>query len=105
MANFTLKKKLDFEFTLEEEPEVIYKIPTVSKLSFEEAQLMAKFGDETTIVKQGKMIRDFVLKYAPGLEEKGLGDMEYYAIFAAYIKFAQDDQDSGMGESSASRNS
>lgn len=96
MATFTLKKKVDFEFALEEEPKKVYRIPNVSKLSFAEAQLMASFGDQDTIVKQGTMVKDFILKYAPELKDKDLGDMEYYAIFGAYIKQAQDD---GLGES------
>ena len=56
---FVLKRHADFEFALEDDQEKTYVIPNVSKLSFEEAQLMAKFGDENSIVKQGKLQGDF----------------------------------------------
>lgn len=97
MANFILRKREDFTFALEDAPDVIYTLPAASNLGFEEAQLMANFGDESTIVKQGEMVKTFILKHAPELEKKNLGDMEYYAILNAYIEHNQ--KQKTMGES------
>jgi hypothetical protein len=98
MANFTLRKHEDFTFVLEDDPKTVYTLPAASNLGFKEAQLMANFGDETTIEKQGELVKEFILKYAPELEDKGLGDMEYYAILNAYIEHNQN-QKKGLGES------
>ena len=69
---FTLKKRQRFQFALEEDPGKVYSLPPLSSLSFEDAQLMAKLGDETTIVKQGEKIKKFILGKCPELEGKGL---------------------------------
>lgn len=99
---FTLKKRQRFQFALEEDPGKVYSLPPLSSLSFEDAQLMAKLGDETTIVKQGEKIKKFILGKCPELEGKGLEDMEFYEIFNAYAMSEGNDK---LGESKASRNS
>ena len=102
MADFTLKSRKGFTFALEDEPEKTYSLPALSKLSFEEAQLMTKLGDEKTIVKQGELIKKFILAHVPELADKGLEDMEYYAIFDAY---GTSEGKERLGESKASPNS
>ena len=99
---FTLKKRERFRFALEADPDKIYSLPPLASLSFEDAQLMAKLGDETTIVKQGEKIKKFILAKCPDLEGKGLEDMEFYEIFNAY---ALSEGNERLGESKASRNS
>ena len=99
---FTLKKREKFRFALEAEPERIYSLPPLSSLSFEDAQLMAKLSDESTIVKQGEKIKKFILAKCPDLEDKGLEDMEFYQIFNAY---AMSEGKEKLGESKASQDS
>ena len=97
---FTIKERAGFEFALESEPEKVYTLPPMDRLSFEEAKLMKKIGEESDIVKQGNLIKGFILAHVPEL--KGLSDMQFYAIFNAYgLSEGKND----MGESKASQNS
>lgn len=98
MANFTLRRQEDFTFDLEGDPKTVYTIPASSNLDFKDAQLIANFGSEKTLEKQGELVKEFILKYAPGLAEKGLSDMGYYAIITAYIEHSQA-QNGTLGES------
>ena len=101
-ANFTLKKRKDWSFALEDDPKKIYTLPALSGLSYEEAEKMKKIGSMTDITEQGPLVKEFILSYAPDLNDKGLGDMEYYEIFNAYGLSEGKDK---AGESGASRNS
>ena len=102
MADFVLKKRKDFTFALEENPETAYTIPALRSLSLEDAELMTKINDEKSVAKKGKMIREFIVRYAPELKEMEIGGMGWFDIFNAYA-LSQGEQD--MGESKASRNS
>lgn len=102
MADFVLKKRKDFVFALEDDPEKLYHLPALRSLSFEDAQAMTKIDDEKSIVKKGNLIRGFILKYAPELADKGISDMEYFEIFNAY---GLDAGRSELGESKASQSS
>lgn len=104
MANaaFTLKKRKDWSFALEDDPKKIYVLPALSGLSYEEAEKMKKIGSMTSITEQGPLIKEFILSYAPELAAKDLGDMEYYEIFNAY---GLSEGREKLGESSASQNS
>jgi len=99
MADFTLKKRKDFTFALEDNPEETYTLPALKSLSFEDAQTMTKIDDEKNIVKKGNLIRGFILKYAPELADKGISDMEFFEIFNAYGLAAGRSE---LGESKAS---
>lgn len=101
-AAFTLKKRKDWCFALEDEPKKIYTLPALSGLSYEEAERMKKIGSIDNIIEQGPLIKEFILSYAPELEEKDLGDMEYYEIFNAY---GLSEGREKMGESTASQSS
>lgn len=102
MADYILEKRKAFEFALEDAPEKTYSIPALKSLSFEDAQHLTKIDDEKNIVKRGRMIRDFILKFAPDLETMDLGDMEYFGIYNAYgASFNKTE----MGESKASADS
>lgn len=102
MADFTLKRRKDFCFSLEEEPNKVYVLPALKSLSFEDAQAMTKIDEESDIVKKGNLVRDFILKYAPELEDKNLGGMEFFEIFNAY---GLNEGKETLGESKASRRS
>jgi hypothetical protein len=102
MTDFTLKKRRDFVFALEENPDKTYTIPALKSLSFEEAQAMTKIDAEDDIVKKGELIKAFILRHAPELEDLNLGGMEYFEIFNAY---GLNEGNREMGESKASRHS
>jgi hypothetical protein len=101
-ANFTLKKRKDWSFSLEDYPDKVYTLPALSGLSYEEAERMKKIGSMTEITEQGPLVKEFILSYAPDLAEKGIGDMEYYEIFNAY---GLSEGKEKLGESKASQNS
>lgn len=98
MANFTLRKQQDFTFDLEGDPKTVYTIPVASNLNFKDAQLIANFDNEKTLERQGELVKEFILKYAPGLADKGLSEMGYYTIITEYIKYSQA-QNGTLGES------
>ena len=101
MADFVLKKRKDFIFALEEEPEKTYIIPALRSLDFEEIQFLSKIDDEKNLTKKGNLIRDFILRHAPDLKDKGLAGMQYFDIYNAYaLSNVQE-----LGESSASTGS
>ena len=99
MADFVLKKRRDFVFALEDDPETTYTFPSPKSLTFEEAKLMTQIDEETDLVVKGKMIRDFIIAKVPALEGKGLSDMEYLEILNAY---ALSEGRESLGESKAS---
>jgi hypothetical protein len=99
---FTLKKRKDWSFALEDDPKKVYTLPALSGLSYAEADRMKQIGSMTEISEQGPLIKEFILSYAPELADKGLGDMEFYEIFNAY---GLSEGKEKLGESAASRHS
>ena len=99
MADFVMKKRKGFTFRIEDDAHV-YAIPALSNLSFADVAMLSKADKETDIVKRGKIVRDFILKFAPDLEN--LSDMEFFEIYNAY---AQTIGHATMGESQASQDS
>lgn len=99
MADFVMKKRKGFTFQLEDDPHT-YTIPALSNLSFADVALLSKADKETDIVKRGKIVREFILTFAPDLE--GLSDMEFFEIYNAY---AQTIGRAQVGESQASQDS
>ena len=73
MADFIVRKRRDFVFAVEDAPEKTFTLPAISSLGFEDVKLVTKANEEEDIVKRGKLIQEFILKYAPGLAELGLG--------------------------------
>lgn len=100
MADFVMKKKKAFTFALEDHPGHTYEIPALSSLSFEDARILTEADKEQDLVQRGKIIREFILKFAPDL--KSLSDMEFFEIYNAYALFVGHAQ---MGESQASQDS
>lgn len=84
MADFIVRKRRDFVFAVEDAPEKTFTLPAISSLGFEDVKLVTKANEEEDIVKRGKLIQEFILKYAPGLADLGLGGMEYFEIYNAY---------------------
>ena len=74
-ANFTLKKRKDWFFALEDRSDKVFKLPALSGLSYEEAERMKKIGSISEITEQGPLIKEFILTYAPELADKGLGEL------------------------------
>lgn len=86
MANFVLSRRKAFTFALEEDSKTEYSLPPIASLSFEDAKLLTEIDEESDIVKRGGMIRDFILSHCPDLKDAGLGDMEFFTIYAEYGK-------------------
>lgn len=88
MASFTLQAHRPFTFNLEGDA-TEYKIPALGSLSFDEVSEIAAAQRLTNIVEQGLAAKAFVLRYAPDLEDLGLGDTDYLMIFNAYAESQQ----------------
>lgn len=101
MADFVLKKHKEFVFALEEDPEVTYFIPALRSLDLEEIQTLSKIDDEKNLTKKGNLVKEFILRHAPDLKDKGLAGMQYFDIYNAYAIHNGSD----VGESSASQDS
>ena len=99
---FVLKNDPGWEFALEEDEKKVYTLPPLSKLDYKEAEMMRRIGNEDDIEKQGKAIKEFILRHVPELKDKDIGDMGYAAIFNEYALSQGRDK---LGESSASQNS
>lgn len=102
MADYIVRKPRGFTFALEENTEKTYTLPALSQLSFAEADMMRKIDSADSLEKRGKLIKEFILKHAPDLEEAGIGDMEYFSIFNSY---GMSEGKAKLGESSASADS
>ena len=102
MADFIVRKRRDFVFAIEDAPEKTFTLPALSSLSFDDAGEIVRINDEADIVRRGELIRDFLLKHAPGLKSLGLSGMEYFEIYNAY-SLAQGRN--RLGESQASSGS
>lgn len=62
-----------------------YEIPPMVGLDFEDAAAFVDFNsDPSDAAKRIKIAKDFLLKYAPGLADEGIGDFEYFLIFNDY---------------------
>ena len=102
MADFIVRKRRDFVFAVEDAPDKTFTLPALSSLGFEDAKLIVRVNEEEDIVKRGKLIEEFVLKFAPGLKDLGVSGMEYFEIYNAYSLAMGRSQ---MGESQASQDS
>ena len=102
MADFIVRKRRDFVFAVEDAPDQTFTLPAISSLGFEDVKLVTKANEEEDIVKRGELIQEFILKYAPGLEDLGLGGMEYFEIYNAYGLAMGRNK---LGESQASQDS
>lgn len=80
-----------------------YEIPAIMNLTVDEIGYMVKFNECTDAVEKTKICKEFFLSVAPGLEEEGVKDMEFFMIFNDYNKNAR--LTPKLGESSASRSS
>lgn len=102
MTDFIVKKRRDFVFALEDAPDKTFTLPALSSLGFDDVALVTQANEEKDIVKRGALIQEFILKYAPGLADLGLGGMEYFEIYNAYGLAMGKKQ---LGESQASQDS
>lgn len=102
MADFIVRKRNDFVFAIEDAPEQTFTLPALSRLDFEDAKVLAQINDEGDIVKRGRLVENFVLKFAPGLKDLGVSGLEFFEIFNAYSLAMGRGQ---LGESLASQDS
>ena len=62
-----------------------YELPCIQRIDAEDVELMAKFNTETNVQERMKLCKEFVLKYAKGLEnDPEIGEYEYFMIFEDY---------------------
>lgn len=84
MADFVLKKRKDFVFEIDG-AKGQFTLPGRSSLSFDDVALFDRLRrTEADTTQRGNIIKEFILKYAPGLEELDLADMAYLDIMQAY---------------------
>lgn len=102
MADFIVRKRNDFVFAIEDAPEQTFTLPALSRLDFEDAKTLSQINEESDVVKRGKLVQNFVLKFAPGLKDLGVGGLEFFEIFNAYSLSMGRSQ---LGESQASQDS
>ena len=91
MANFTLKAHRPFVFNIEGD-ETEYKIPAFGALSFDDVSEMNATEKIKDLAERGKRYKAFVLRYAPELEDLGLGDTDYILIANAYVESQKDEK-------------
>lgn len=84
MADFTLKKKKDFTFSIEGNKKV-YSLPPITKLPIDQVIVFQKFQEMDT-ADTFKAAKEFVVNNCPEIEDLNLGDYEYMEIFGAYAK-------------------
>lgn len=84
MADFIVRKRRDFVFAVEDAPDKTFTLPDMNSLEFEDAKLLRQISDEEDLVEQGKLVEEFLLKFAPGLKALHLSGMEMFAIYNAY---------------------
>jgi len=63
-----------------------YMIPAFSTLSTDDMEGILSLTPETPTAERMQVMKKFLLRFAPGLETEGLGDIGYSQIFAAYEK-------------------
>lgn len=63
-----------------------YMIPAFSSLSAEDMGEILQLTPETPTADRMKIMKNFLIRFAPELEDEGLGDMGYSQIFTAYEK-------------------
>lgn len=102
MADFIMRKRKDFVFAVEDAPDQTFTLPALSHLGFEDAKLLTQINETEDIVEKGKLVEQFVLKFAPGLKALHLSGMEIFEIYNAYGLAMGKNQ---LGESSASQDS
>lgn len=61
-----------------------YEIPAWTTLSADDVEELSKLTVNTPAKERYAILRDFLLRVAPGLEQEGLGDMGYVQIYSAY---------------------
>lgn len=84
MADFKLKKRVDFTFAMEGDEGTVYTIPSIKRLPFEIVQEMSKMEKEEDLAEKFRMIREIMFELVPELEGKGLSDIELSEIMNAY---------------------
>ena len=86
MADFVLKKHVNFHFTIEGVEEG-FDIPALGSLPFDDVDTIQKITDlKLTGVERGKATKQFIQKYCEGIEKTGIGDIDYNLILSAYIE-------------------
>ena len=63
-----------------------YMIPAFSSLSADDMEEVLKLKPDTPPKERARILKSFLLRFAPELESEELGDMGYVQIFQTYEK-------------------
>ena len=63
-----------------------YMLPAFSTLSTDDVDEILDLKPETPTKERLQILKRFILKFCPGIESEGLGDVGYSQIFSAYEK-------------------
>ncbi len=83
---YIIKKHEPFQFAVEDSPEEIFSLPTMSNLSFDDAKAIATIEEDDDIAVRGRAIKEFIVSYNPGIEDLDIGDFEFFYIYNAWRK-------------------
>lgn len=61
-----------------------YSVPAPANLDIDDAETMIRFNEAQDPKEKLTICKAFILKYAPELEQEGIGAMEYFMIFQDY---------------------
>ena len=75
-----------------------YKIPRINSLNIDEFAIVVRYTEAEDVVEKIKICKEFLLTIAPELEDEQIGDVEYFTIFQAYDKPANEKQKKSLGE-------
>ena len=91
MANYVLKKKQDFTFAREENPDKVYTLPAFVDLGVDDftKYFRTSYANEA---EKLKVCKEFIIGCVPELAGENISDMEYVFIFNAYAS------QQGLGE-------
>lgn len=94
MADYVIRKHAGFTFNIEGD-EKLYTIPPMNMLCSDDMKLLASMkANPDDMAGNALIAKQFVLRYAPDLENAGIGDMDFVYIFNAY--FEQQNKAIGM---------
>lgn len=61
-----------------------YRIPAPIDMNLDEIELMLNYNSSKDEIEKTKMCKEYLLHFAPDLENEGISDMEYFLIFQDY---------------------
>ena len=76
-----------------------YPIPATIDMMVEDIEIMLKYNKSEDELEKARLCKEFFLRVAPGLEDEGISDMEYFIIFQDYNNTSLIKKPKELGES------